>query len=99
MGPRPRPRETLVSRRGVLLGALGVAGAVAVLAATIGYIASGRMGFETFPRVESDYAYVSASLPYGSPIERTGIERLSRSHSLLQSRRCSQSLQAGPHSG
>jgi multidrug efflux pump subunit AcrB len=42
-----------------------------LLAVTIGYMASGRMGFETFPRVESDYAYVTAALPYGAPIERS----------------------------
>jgi len=29
------------------------------------------MGFEMFPKVESDYAYGYVSLPYGSPIERT----------------------------
>ena len=45
--------------------------AIGILALTIGYIKSGRLGFETFPRVESDFAYVSAVLPYGSPIERT----------------------------
>jgi len=51
---------------------LVVAAATAILAVTLGYVFSGRMGFELFPRVESDFAYVSASLPYGSPIERTG---------------------------
>lgn len=50
---------------------LVISGAVAILLVIIGYIASGRMGFETFPRVESDYAFVSVSLPYGSPIETT----------------------------
>ena len=35
-----------------------------------GYVASGRMGMELFPMVESDYAYVSATLPYGSPLSR-----------------------------
>lgn len=33
---------------------------------TFGFIKSGRMGMELFPRVESDYAYVTATLPYGS---------------------------------
>ncbi|GAB6905027.1 MdtB: multidrug resistance protein, AcrB/AcrD/AcrF family [Desulfosarcina cetonica] len=31
-----------------------------------GYVASGRMGLEMFPRSESDYAYGSATLPYGT---------------------------------
>ncbi len=48
-----------------------VAASTSILAVTIGYIAGGRMGFEMFPRVESDYAYASAALPYGSPIEKT----------------------------
>jgi len=47
---------------------LTVAVAATVLALVIGYVASGRMGFTLFPRVESDYALVTAVLPYGSPI-------------------------------
>lgn len=39
---------------------------LAILIITIGYIASGRMGLETFPKVESDYAYATVTLPYGS---------------------------------
>ncbi|MFN2166598.1 MAG: efflux RND transporter permease subunit, partial [Anaerolineae bacterium] len=35
-----------------------------------GYVASGRMGLEMFPRSESDFAYASATLPYGSPETR-----------------------------
>ena len=35
-----------------------------------GYVASGRMGLEMFPRSESDFAYASATLPYGSPEAR-----------------------------
>jgi multidrug efflux pump subunit AcrB len=31
-----------------------------------GYLASGRMGMEMFPSSESDYAYASATLPYGT---------------------------------
>ena len=31
-----------------------------------GYVASGRMGMEMFPRSESDYAYCQAVLPYGA---------------------------------
>jgi len=47
---------------------LTVAVAAAVLALVMGYVASGRMGFTLFPRVESDYALVTAVLPYGSPL-------------------------------
>ncbi|MBN1268671.1 MAG: efflux RND transporter permease subunit [Kiritimatiellae bacterium] len=50
---------------------LVVAAALAVLAVTIGYMASGRLGFEMFPLVESDFAYATAALSYGAPIEHT----------------------------
>ena len=33
---------------------------VAILIITVSYIQSGRMGFELFPKVESDYAKVTA---------------------------------------
>ncbi|MDF7807702.1 efflux RND transporter permease subunit [Pontiellaceae bacterium B12219] len=42
-----------------------------VLIVTIGYIKSGRMGFELFPSVESDIAMSSFTLPYGAPVENT----------------------------
>ncbi|WP_321393885.1 efflux RND transporter permease subunit [uncultured Desulfuromusa sp.] len=45
--------------------------AVAVLILTASLVISGRMGMTMFPRIESDYAKVSVSLPYGSPIEQT----------------------------
>lgn len=45
--------------------------AIAVLALTIGYVKSGRMGFELFPSVESDYAYGYAVLPYGVNLDKT----------------------------
>jgi multidrug efflux pump subunit AcrB len=48
---------------------LGVA--VAVLIITVGFIRSGRMGFELFPKIESDYAFVRATLPYGSAFSKT----------------------------
>ena len=35
------------------------------------YAQSGRMGFELFPKVESDYAKVTATLPFGAAFERT----------------------------
>ncbi len=44
---------------------------LAVLMVTLGYIRSGRLGFELFPKVESDYAKVTATLPHGSAFERT----------------------------
>ncbi len=42
-----------------------------VLILTIGYVKSGRLGFELFPSVESDIALCSFTLPYGAPVERT----------------------------
>ena len=42
-----------------------------VLIITVGYVRSGRMGLSLFPRVEADYAFASATLPYGSSVERT----------------------------
>jgi multidrug efflux pump subunit AcrB len=45
--------------------------ALSVLILTVGYVRSGRLGFELFPKVESDYAIATATLPYGSAFERT----------------------------
>ncbi len=42
---------------------------IAILIATAGYVKSGRMGMTLFPRVESDYSYVTVTLPYGAPDE------------------------------
>lgn len=42
-----------------------------ILIITIGYVRSGRMGFELFPSVESDIGLCSFSLRYGAPVERT----------------------------
>jgi multidrug efflux pump subunit AcrB len=47
-----------------------VALALALLMATVGYIKSGRMGMVLFPKVESDYAYCEAYLPFGTSQER-----------------------------
>ncbi|MFO7558466.1 MAG: efflux RND transporter permease subunit [Desulfobacterales bacterium] len=44
---------------------------IAVLIITVSYIKSGRMGFELFPKVESDYAIVTAVLPFGSAVQKT----------------------------
>ena len=47
-----------------------LAAGVALMLALGGFVASGRMGMELFPSVESDYAYCSATLPYGASEER-----------------------------
>jgi multidrug efflux pump subunit AcrB len=49
---------------------LVLACAAAILLLTVAFIASGRMGFILMPKVESDRSVVTATLPYGSPIER-----------------------------
>jgi len=50
---------------------LALAVGIAVLLITVAYIKSGRMGFELFPKVESDYAKVTAKLPFGSAVQKT----------------------------
>ncbi len=47
---------------------LTVAVGIALLTAILGYVMSGRMGLILMPRVEADYAVVTAVLPYGSPM-------------------------------
>jgi len=42
-----------------------------VLMLTISFVKSGRMGFELFPKIESDYAMVTAVLPYGTAVQKT----------------------------
>lgn len=54
-----------------------IAIAVATLMIAVAYVQSGRMGMTMFPKVESDFAEVNLTLPYGSPIEKT--ERISSS--------------------
>ncbi len=44
---------------------------IAILMITFGYIKSGRLGFELFPKIESDYGLVTAVLPFGSSVEQT----------------------------
>jgi multidrug efflux pump subunit AcrB len=44
---------------------------VAVLIITVAYVKSGRMGFELFPKVESDYALATAKLPFGTAVQKT----------------------------
>ncbi len=50
---------------------LTLAVGLAVLMLTVAYIKSGRMGFELFPKVESDYAKVTARLPFGTAVRKT----------------------------
>ena len=47
-----------------------IAAAFTVLLVAGGYALSGRMGFDLFPRVESDSARVEVFLPYGSAVEK-----------------------------
>ncbi len=42
-----------------------VAIGLAILMFTAGFVASGRMGFDLMPRVESDYAFAQATVPAG----------------------------------
>ncbi|WP_232362498.1 efflux RND transporter permease subunit [Desulfogranum mediterraneum] len=49
---------------------LAVAVGLAVFMVVVGYALSGRIGMILMPRVESDYAVASATLPYGSSEER-----------------------------
>ncbi len=42
-----------------------------ILIITIGYVKSGRLGFDMFPSVESDLGVCSFTLPYGAPVEQT----------------------------
>lgn len=45
-----------------------LAAGIAVLVLCLAYMASGRLGFTLMPRVESDFAFVTAELPYGSAV-------------------------------
>ncbi len=44
---------------------------IAVLVLAVGFIKSGRMGFELFPKIESDYAVATAKLPFGTAVRKT----------------------------
>ncbi|CCO23841.1 efflux RND transporter permease subunit [Maridesulfovibrio hydrothermalis] len=50
---------------------LTVAIGFACLIVAFAYIKSGRMGFTLFPKIESDYAYLTVDLPYGTAKEVT----------------------------
>ena len=47
-----------------------IAVGIALMAGLGGYVFSGRMGLEVFPKSESDYAYCEATLPYGAAESR-----------------------------
>ena len=53
-----------------------VAVSLAVLIVILGYVFSGRIGIILMPRVESDVSFVTATLPYGSPISK--VEKVCR---------------------
>lgn len=42
---------------------------LAALMTTAGFVSSGRMGFEMFPKIESDYAFCQVVMPYGTPAQ------------------------------
>jgi multidrug efflux pump subunit AcrB len=42
---------------------------LAALMITFGFVASGKMGMEMFPKVESDYAFCQVVMPYGTPAQ------------------------------
>jgi multidrug efflux pump subunit AcrB len=46
-----------------------IAFGIALLMTTAGFVSSGRMGMVMFPKVESDYAFCEAFLPYGTPVQ------------------------------
>lgn len=52
-----------------------VAAGLAVLALTGAYVESGRTGFTLMPKVDSDFGYVQAELPYGTPAARAEVVR------------------------
>ncbi len=50
---------------------LTIALGVAILLLTYGFVKSGRMGFELFPKIESDYARATATVPFGTAFQKT----------------------------
>lgn len=48
-----------------------VATAITLLLLTAGVLASGRMSFSFFPKIEGDYVTAALSLPQGTPVETT----------------------------
>lgn len=50
---------------------LTMAVSLGLLITTLAYAFSGRMGFQLFPVMESDYSDAQITLPYGAPVART----------------------------
>lgn len=50
---------------------LTLIGALALLLTTLSYAISGRMGMSMFPKVDSDFARATLTLPYGTSVEKT----------------------------
>lgn len=50
---------------------LTILASFALLVATLAYVSSGRMGMSAFPKVESDFAKVTLTMPFGTPKEKT----------------------------
>ncbi|MDW7774169.1 MAG: efflux RND transporter permease subunit [Desulfobulbaceae bacterium] len=44
---------------------------ITILLISFAYVKSGRLGFELFPKIESDFAAVTAVLPFGTSVART----------------------------
>ena len=51
--------------------AVTIIAALVILVTTLSFALSGRMGMTMFPKVESDYAKVTVTLPYGSAFEHS----------------------------
>lgn len=49
---------------------LTVSTAIALWILVVAYVLSGRMGMILMPRVEADFAYAAATMPYGTPLNR-----------------------------
>ncbi|WP_084407452.1 efflux RND transporter permease subunit [Maridesulfovibrio bastinii] len=47
------------------------AAGLAILILSGAYVASGRLGFTLFPKIESDYSYLTLTMPYGTAVEKT----------------------------
>jgi multidrug efflux pump subunit AcrB len=45
--------------------------AFALLIATLSYALSGRMGMSMYPKTDADFARVTVTMPYGTPVEKT----------------------------
>ncbi len=64
-------RYGAVLRAAVTQRYFSIAVGIAMLVATIGYVASGRIEFTFMPKVDSDVVTAAAVLPFGVPVEET----------------------------